>query len=412
MNAPYIHRSSGQLALGLAFAFAGALAVLGLVSHSSMDVKEKITLQQTTDYAVLLAANVQRANLNMIRTLNQDIETLWEAHRVLLQAPHCYTREYIYPKTPSAFATFALVAAHTGKTYAECDLACDEYDSFVRKKIIDAYNSQRNLIVSNILTSITKSNQIAYGRAVDTFLTPSNLPSQLYAELEKKLGKNFRLQDVKNEYAQGSLYQDRNVENSEGYIYQIHEESSYDPLFVPGDEYRNFIYPNYRYLTLYDQNLNPYCQLGTPEGPKSSASRVKIVRKGSYTTHFLGGINYLAPPSGFEKTLSLLIKDPETGEEISSQSGRKIALFRKTLAMTAMAAAKPYGGTFPQSGDLAGLNKGNIGEEFKGAKLIGIADRSQLENQRMVRADNCFQSLDALGNSSGCVPYYAEDFLH
>ncbi|MEZ4704643.1 MAG: Tad domain-containing protein [Bdellovibrionota bacterium] len=404
----------GQLAIGLAIAFAGVLAIFGLVFQSSLDVRQKIKLQQTTDYAALLAANVQTINLNRIREVNEKIEVMWKTTNTALAPSFCLMAGFSGFTAPRSRAAIATINTMLGKAYTTCDQACDGYDEHRRKQIMRSYQTIRSELASNILSSVTGANNIAYSRVLDTFLAPSNLPHSLHLALEKKMGSNFRLEDVRRAYLQGELRMQSSSVDSDRYEYNVLNQYQRDPLFIPENEKRMFRYPNYYYADSYDPStLTPYCELPTPQGPKVSSSEVKVVKKGDYTTHYLTGVEYLPPVSAFENKLNIFVRDPETGEEISGQSGRSIALFRRSMPMETRAAAKPFGGTFPEKGDLSGLiSKGTVGEEFQGAKLIGIADRAEIGGQRMSRADNQLVYRDLQGNVIGTIDYVAEDFLH
>ena len=67
--------NEGQLAVGLAFGFVCILAMFGLVFNASLNTRDKMKLQTTTDYATMIASNTQKLNLNEIRQQNKNIRS-------------------------------------------------------------------------------------------------------------------------------------------------------------------------------------------------------------------------------------------------------------------------------------------------------------------------------------------------
>lgn len=405
----------GQLAVGLAFAFAGILAMFGLVYNISLNTNEKIKLQTTSDYAALKVSIIQAQQLNEIRKINQDIEAAWQATNIALQPSFCSVNALVNTQLPQ-LATLEGVTAVVHKQYADCDSACDAYDQYYRDKLIKAYTESRNLAAQAILTKIQETNEYAFDNAVDTFLSPKKLPNGLYIALQQQLGRGFTLASVKGLYKNGQL------SNNPEYSYQILEESAKDPLFIPQNEERLFSYINYGYQTSscggYPQY--PCCIGGWPAGAKTSLSNSRITRATDYTTHFFTGIKYVAPLNVIQKMVTVGIKNPDVK---SKEFGKNVeddpqlfanAELQGRTATTVMSAAKPYGGTFPKAAfiaDITGLS-GTAGDEFARAKLFGIADKQEIGDQRIFRADGCLPQKDEFGNDIGCVQYFAEDFLH
>ena len=404
----------GQLAVGLAFAFAGILAMFGLVYNSSLNTHEKMKMQTASDYAALKVSVVQSSELNQIRNLNQSIETMWEATNVALTPPFCMATGLLNPGF-DATITVGKLNAVSHSSGVDCVTACKDYDQFMRDKIIESYSVSRDAVAQAIITTIQKTNQVAYDNARDTFFYPSNLPNGLFVELQHTLGNGFTLSSVENAYDHGQL--------TEGpdYTYQVLDESASDPLFIPKNEQRLFNYPVYGYYTFPQTTYNvAYCTMAGIISDKTSLSNARITRDGDYTTQFFTGIKYVPPLNIIQKMVKVALrqpdsKDPKFGENIEGD----IPLFSKPAkenrtATTVMSDAKPYGGSFPRDAfiaDITGLS-GSSGDEFKGAKLFGIADKDEVGGVRVQRADSCLPEKDEFGNDLGCNPFYAEDFLH
>ncbi len=411
-----LKNNSGQLTVGLAFAFAGILAMFALVFNSSLNTREKMKLQTTSDYASLVAANVQRYNLNFIKAQNEIIETSWEATQLALQPSYAQ----IYGVASGAgiqylVALGAATAATLGDiTEGDCDTIGKKVDEYWRKKIIDAYSSERDIYASGILTSIEQANGLGFDQALYTFLSPLNLPQNLFLELENKLGKGFTVDDARNQYEQGALTTDT-------YAYEVLGENKDDPLFIPKNETRTFAYDKFTYPTgNCCIEVECVCCFGPSFGlPATSISNARITRDGDYTTHFYTGIRYTPPANLLEKMLMLGVKNPDNqnekfGQNVEGIEGDLPLISRKTKEIQAVSAAKPYGGTFPASAfvaDVTGLS-GSSGTEFTGAKLFGIADTEEIGGLRNDRADACIDQMDDEGNIMGSVCYKAEDFLH
>ena len=104
-------KNKGQLALGLAFGFSMILVLFAFVFNTSMNVREKIKLQQTTDFASLVAANAQKEYLNIIREYNLLIEADWFVTLARQQINHCANPLLVSPApitVPSGTSSIAV----------------------------------------------------------------------------------------------------------------------------------------------------------------------------------------------------------------------------------------------------------------------------------------------------------------
>jgi hypothetical protein len=431
----------GQLSIGLAVAFAGILAMFGLVFNSALNTREKMKLQTTSDYAALIAADVQRHNLNYIRELNKNIELEWYTLATAIQVPFCdvviaeCATNYacIGPKIASFLASNANIPSEIEASTAgsdACDVACDQYDDKWKSYLIQGYRNLHLAYTSAIGGSLKDANGLAFEKVLDTFLSPTNLPHGLYMEMQKKLGQGFTLAGVRNQYESGGLTNDPN------YAYDILQANSEDYLFVPFQETRITPHINYSYVQWTDQALNQHCTPGVPGGVKVNVLPLRVTRDGNYTTHFFTGVTYTPPPSLMDKMINVGVKNPTVGEhfgeEVETVNGKEKLFKRRALGVYARSAAKPYGGTFPTAGtvgsspDLGGMLSGDFdsilgaftdpgfgtsGDEFKGSRLFGIADKAEIE-EWPIRARGCINQTDADGNVIGCIEYIPEDFLH
>lgn len=416
----------GQLAVGLALGFACILAMFGLVFQSTLFTIDKTTMQTTSDYAVLIAANNQSDNLNKIREINMIINDAWLTAQSALQ--HSYAQMY-QVVTADGMVVLNTVApgvasgVTAGQVSAgDCNTLGQGVDKFYREKIIQAYEMLRSEAASSIITIIKDSNKLSFDDALKIFLAPENLPNGMYMELQHQLGNGFKYNSVRAEYDKGTLA------NNENYAYNILEENKNDPLFLPKNESRTFSYPKYKYTENSSCYCNPEfcltCCMGpTGFSPAFTPSNVRVVRATEDTTYFIAGIRYTPTLSIIQKMLKIGVKNPDTedeefGKDMDAPKG-KDKLFRdiekdKRTDFTVMSAAKPYGGTYPEGGfigDLTGLS-GTAGDSFVGSKLFGIADTTETQGIRVHRADGTIQNKDYQGNANGVIPYFAEDFLH
>lgn len=415
--------TSGQLAVGLAFAFAGILAMFGLVYNASLNTHEKMKLQQTADEGTMYAANTQRYGLNVIRSYNKQIETEWNALEIILNIPLCNKVIGECLGSPACVipTANAEAAALTGvpndlevsTSIDVCDSACDQYDNRRQAKVIQLYKSLQSLYATKIMNIDQDINGVAFDDALNTFLYPKNLPSDLRISLQKKLGRGFTVSDVRRTYDRGDLSQIPNAE----YSYLV-ESNKDDPLFVPQQESRVTLYSGFFYATTRD----PYtgqaieCIPASPIGiPKKTIVPLRITRQGDYTTQFFTSIKYQPPESVIEQMLTLGVrnpdsKDPKFGQESEDVSGKDRLFRRRTQQIQAISAAKPYGGTFPEAG-IAGYG-GTSGNEFTGVKFFGVADKEEVGGQRLDRLDSAVDRVDDRGNIIGSIPYAVEDILH
>lgn len=420
-EAPEARTSSGQLAVGLAFAFAGILAMFGLVFQTSLNTVDKAKLQTTIDYATLLASNNQASNLDEIQKINQGIQIAWKLTQSELQPSYSLLSGVSgYGQTVSWSTAIqnASTATMGQVTAGSCETLGQDVDKWYRKKIVDMYTMGRNQAASAIATIVTDSNELSYSIAVDHLMDPDGLPHGMFMQLRKTLGEGFKAEDVRKEYEKGAL------ENNEKFSYSILDANRADPLFIPKNEPRLFSYMKWTYQTYTDAvTYNVYCQ-----GPfigmiKTSTANARVVRATDDVAYFFAGIHYTPPLSIIQKLLGLGVKNPDPnnenfGKDIENGSSKE-KLFRmreksNRTMMQVMAVAKPYGGEYPEAGsifDSSGLS-GSSGKSFDGAKLFGIADVNEISGNRIHRADGAIAHQDSQGNVVGELPFFAEDFLH
>jgi hypothetical protein len=412
---------SGQLAVGIAFAFAGILAMFGLVFQSSLNTVDKAKLQTTADYAVLQAANNQVANLNEIKKINEAIQIAWDATQLELQPSYAQINAVAGTSLTVTWGN-AILNAGTATlghvTTGTCESLGEDVDKWYRKKIIEQYTTGRNQAASAIATIVTDSNELSYDIALNHFLDPEGLPHGMFMQLKKTLGETFNVNDVRKAYENGSLA------NNEEYTYEILDANKDDPLFIPKNEPRLFSYTKYLYQTITDPlTYNVYCVGPFFGSVKTSIANARVVRATDDTAYFFAGIRYIPALSIIQKTFGLGVKNPDSasddfGKDIDDGIDKE-KLFRerekaKRTMMQVMAAAKPYGGSYPEAGfvaDSSGIS-GQTGDSFKSAKLFGIADTEEIEGHRIHRADGSIANRDNQGNVIGELPFYAEDFLH
>ncbi len=417
-------KDQGQIAIGLAFAFTAILALFGLVFNSSVITREKMKLQQTTDFAALVAADVQRRNLNKIRELNQEIEAAYLTTVPSLIPSYCSLFGLVSPT--DKITTTAAAATITGSTPATCDQACDAIDNFTRDQYIKIYETFRTLKASEIFKIVMEANDRAFDRALDTFLTPQNLPFGLKRVLENRYGSSLTSSALKSEYNNGKLKESLEISDSNRDI----------PLFIPAHELRAFIYPDYFYADgVCAAVVVPYacCYLPSPSKPGFTMTNAKIVKDGDFTTSFLIQATYTPPATEVDKRFALHVQNPKarnaSSRVLEDISGKKLPLFRTQTLTGTVAYAKPYGGTFPKVGvtlDPSSLNvfdllnptnilgliaPGPVGDEFTGAKLIGLADTQEVGGIPPFK-EATIERKDADGIVKEIVKVYVEDFLH
>jgi hypothetical protein len=280
--------------------------------------------------------------------------------------------------------------------------------------LIQGYELRRDYDAAYIKAILSGANQGAYDAALDRFLTPQNLPHGLQRLLAARLGNGFSTDAVKTEYQNGGLAD-----------YLVIDQTYRNfPLFVDKTETRNFAYMKSQAATIGSPPTTCSCFPTVPY-PWISVSRAKVVRDDAYTgwehysTHYLTGATYTPPNTYVDQTFAYLLKNPD-----SKRSGTEsivkdpdtavpLRLFKVTdettgetkTKLSTVAVAKPYGGTFPTPGNILNpLDFGDVGKEFKGAKLIGIADKAELLGYRIQTLD---QAIPGTGET-----LVMEDFLH
>lgn len=433
---------SGQLSLGLAFGFMAVLAMFSLTLHSSFVTREKMQMQQTTDFAALVAADVQRRNLDRIREINEAIEDAYRTAQELLAAtsmssPCALTYSVAFstscsglfaatapyhgrsiPKVDPAIATAGATANAEAANFANsqppdppetfsCDKGCNGYDSFIRNNIISAYGIVRSNYMAQAKEIVEKANERAYNYAAVTFLTPQNLPFGLYRLVQKRFGEGVSTQSLQHAYETGALKE----------LFEINDSNKGLPLFIPKQELRTFEYGRFSYWDQPSVLLASGCRcmVSFYPTPRLAVTAVKITKTSDYTTSFLAGATYYPPPNELLKKLTLYLRDPKSTSAdafLRDLQGNKIHLIQDRSAMTTMALAKPYGGTFPRAGNLFNpTDHGDLGTPFKGAKLIGIADRAEVGGFDLGIAGR-IERKDSSGRVLDSTEVYQEDFLH
>jgi hypothetical protein len=404
-----VRRERGQLAVGLAMAFTAVCAIFGLIFNSGMIAREKMRLQQTTDFAALVASDVQRRNLNYIRDRNQEIEDLYAAALSLVALPYA---PYMAPTACASF--YAYAEALTQGSFTTCNGAGHAIDHFYRAKIVDMYNAARDTLAQNIVSVSDKANGEAHKQVLAQFLVDERLPHGLRRFMARTLGQNPSPATIKSAYETGALSEMLSISDSKEM-----------PLFVAAEEPRSFTVAHFLYSESTAVGLDCTCYGGVvPDMIDSHDAKAKVVRddRTNYTTHFLVSATYSPPNTFADKTFAYLLKRPDSsrkpGEsEIKDpQSQLPLRLFNvndpatgeKKTPLQTMSLAKPYGGTLPTKGwsilPMGVGDYGKIGNEFKGSKLIGIADHEQLEGYEIWKKDT-FQL--ATGEY-----LTMEDFLH
>jgi hypothetical protein len=405
-----VRRNRGQLAIGLAFAFTAILAMFGLVFNSAMMTREKLKLQQTTDFAALRAANVQRYNLNAIRDYNQAIEILYDIYIARSQLQWCMI-ELLPAASNQEQTVIAASDSITHKTSTNCESACLNYESWKRDQLISEYNTLRGIIVVEIQAILDGANSVAHDKVVETFMTGKNLPHGLMRMLVDILGANFTTAAARAVYDSGQLAN----------IFSISDMKD-APLFNGIPEIRLFPAVTWHYPTIITGTGVNLCGPPAPGLPDlTKTSFAKIIQGGNYTTSFLASASYTPRNTVVDEKFAIYLKEPspdrrELSPYLTDEHGQKANLFHindKTngflkYPMVTMALAKPYGGTFPRMAPGITLPPPfpfnfltYLGDEFTGAKLIGLADRDQLKGFKIL-PDVAF----------GADTLYQEDFLH
>ena len=389
-----MRRDRGQLAIGLAMAFTAVCAIFGLLFNSGMIAREKMRLQQTTDFSALVASDVQRRNLNYIRDRNQEIEDLYAAALILVALPYAPVMTgSVLESTWKAHAEFV----SPGYKGTGCTGHGHAIDHFYRARIVQAYNAARDILAGNIVGVADKANAEAHKQVLAQFLIDERLPHGLRRRLAKALGQHPSPTAIKSAYDAGALSDTLTIGDSKDL-----------PLFAATEESRSFVVERFHYLTVPSPPSNVFLCYGPqfPDGYDSFDAKAKVVRvDGTYPSHFLVNATYSPPNTYVDQHFAYLLKKPDSsrkpGEsEIQDpQSQLPLRLFsindtktgEKKTSLQTMALAKPYGGTFPKAGkSLGGMSYdyGEVGNEFKGSKLIGIADHAQLEGFALWNKDS------------------------
>jgi hypothetical protein len=445
--------TQGQLAIGVAIAFIGVVSMFAFVFSISMNVREKMALQQTSDYASLAASVSQWKALDEIKQMNQHIEKLWFTALATQQFDHCDTGPYglAGPMKAAGYFYYTGLAGINAKLASLqisdptltsidpedtsagaglCATACQKYNDAINKKIRSDYDKARSTLAQYIVHLIMNTNDRAFRMALRQFLVPSQLPWNLQQKLEQELGAGFTFQNVLSLYDQGRF---NFAQNNHEWGYEIVSENAQDPLFLPTDEIRPFILPTYHWQDRPDPSTYQYkCQntfFPSYAPPRSKSSRAKIIKTGDFQTHFFTGVNYLPPKHAFEENEALKKKqiNPDNfGRD--EDRGDDVYFFQRKSAVGVRSAAKPFGGTFPSGlsapslGFIQQLLDGDFeppsqysasaGKEFTGAKLFGIADSDEIGGYHLFRAEIEANQQDAQGNTRNVWRIFKEDFLH
>ncbi len=411
-------RDHGQLALGLAFMFTASLAIFSLVFQSSLITREKMQLQQTSDFAALTASDVQRRYLNTIRELNQRIENeykdlqKWLKINVMPSMAAMCTNYEVATAYAEMFSAFSKKNDSKGDV---CDKGCGGFDSFMKNARIAQFQAAQTNYARQIVALLQEANQKAFDVTLETYLVPENMPVMLRGWLENKFGRKLTLRDVQAEYAKGGDLKKK---------YDIRPVSSVW-LFEPKIEERIFPVDHTVYNTIYVYG-EPVACAPLYAYPLPQPSLAKIVRKGNFTTNYIAAVKYSPVNSEAIKKwvhYGLTLRDRKEAD-----SDSKIPLIRDRQEMTdasggtydrkmmALSLAKPYGGTFPREGSRqqppGGMgNRGSVGAEFKGSKLIGIADTRELDGYR-INLDQVIEKISRNGFLIDRFKSFTEDYLH
>lgn len=374
--------NKGQLVVGLAFCFMCFLAFLSLIYQSSLLVREKMKLQQTTDYAALTGASVQRALIEKVIDANKDIDRAFVKLTVALKASPCAGLIGSGFGSLATLTTLAQVAS-PGLSQPTCPSACRAIDNAAHDIALAAYETTRSRIASYIAEILAQGNAIAADYAQEQFFVRRNLPVRLNAYTIEKYGRN-----VSRDRLRG-VYQSDRMQNSL-YLYHSGNSSGNSPLFVAEEGTRS--------VTLMQQNAavgptaldgTPICYLPVPPTPKIQTVKGKIGKDPqTYPTHFVMASVYDPPSSSVEGAFNLSVRNPysEDREALSTDGGQSVALLpdketrspRRWPLMT-MSLAKSFGGEMPRVG--GNLSNGNAGDYPTGVKLVGFSDPLAMEGQ-------------------------------
>jgi hypothetical protein len=406
----------------MAVGFTMALAILGMVLRSGFVTREKMKIQQSSDFAALVAADVQRNYLNVIRDINKEIDLEFKIAYTAVQLPACGPL-LIGSAAGTINAANVLSTAHFLPPVIKpdppdppdpCNAPCAQWDRTYRNYIVSGFAARQSLMAGAIQVILEKANEKAFDNVLQTILTPQNLPYGLQRVLEKKYNGNVTRDAVVQDYNSGGLSD----------TYTVIDANRSIPLFPAKMEMRIFDWITYRYQ-LSGTLATGVCLGAIRSGIGGAVAMGKVVKAGDYETSFLTGAQYTSPLTGTETTtaqgeqkkFSIFAKQADTkseeyGKEIRDMRGMKIPLFPDRTTLTAISLAKPYGGTFPKAGNpVVPLDAGDVGDEFQGAKLIGIADKAQIGGVDLGVAGD-LGTQDAEGRMTDTSRFSTEDFLH
>ncbi|MCI5073191.1 hypothetical protein MRY82_09670 [bacterium] len=360
------------------------LALFSMVFQSSMLVREKIKLQQSVDYAALTGAQIQRAALDKIHEINSTIlESFYATQAALIPSP-CLMLQAMTSSSPTAMSSSAFAITNDPTAIGSCSGACQAFDKFVRKQIIRGYETYRSSHVSNIIDIIENTNGLTHEHVVSQIIHTPNLPQRLRHQVQKTLGQNPTLENLKTAYDNGLLSEHLRITSTGDLDLPLFIPSSLNPA----NDMTSFAYPRYT-STLVTTGFKSFCGPPVPSGPMTSPTQTIVGRHPasdkSWPSHFAVMAMYNPPSSSVEGKFNLKVKNPNAANEenVSLAGGEDIDLLPtfdsqspRRWPMLVASLAKPFGGKFPRA-PLQALPHGNPGERFEGAKLIGFADYQQ-----------------------------------
>lgn len=378
------NNNHGQLAIGLAFIFMAFLALFSMVFQSSMLVREKIKLQQSVDYAALTGAQIQRAALDKIHALNEDIlEKFYVTQSALIPS------SFIFFSGSNPVSTSALVFSITNDATANsgCGGAAQALDKFVRKQIIRAYQTYRSQRVEQIMDIINNTNGLTHELVINQIIHTPNLPQRLRHQVIKSMGQNPNIASLQASYDNGFIHDHLRITSTGDMELPLFIPSSLNPA----NDMTAFTYPTYssqEITVAYVQVCSFPFLSGIDVSPTQTIIGRHPASDKSWPSHFAVLAMYDPPSSGVEGKFNLKVRNPNAADEgnVSLAGGEDLDLMPKfgsqsprRWPMLVASLAKPFGGKFPKA-PLQALPHGNPGKTFDGAKLIGFADyQRQLE---------------------------------
>ncbi|HMQ11682.1 MAG TPA: hypothetical protein PKC21_09155 [Oligoflexia bacterium] len=360
------------------------LALFSMVFQSSMLVREKIKLQQSVDYAALTGAQIQRAALDKIHALNEDIlEKFYATQSALIPS------SFIAFSGSNPVSTSAIVFSITNDPGANtgCGGAAQALDKFVRKKIVRAYETYRGQRVDQIMDIIENTNGLSHEHVVSQIIHTPNLPQRLRHQVIKAMGQDPNIDSLQASYQNGLIHDHLRVTSTGDMELPLFIPSSLNPA----NDMTAFTYPTYSSQAITAAYVQ-VCSFPFPSGIDVSPTKTIVGRHPasdkSWPSHFAVMAMYDPPSSTVEGKFNLKVKNPNAADEgnVSLAGGEDIDLMPRfdsqsprRWPMLVASLAKPFGGKFPKA-PLQALPHGNPGETFDGAKLIGFADyQRQLE---------------------------------